>query len=318
LPARGAIAARFVVQCELVPHGSPKPSVLVTACGSVAAALRRGTGMTSRKRNATATSTIMPLPSRAARLVAAVAACSSSAAACAADPGDAPKQDAAIISGGDASPDVGGDPFDAGVDGGRGGEDSAVSPVDVAVADVANEAGAEVGGGSDAGVVDAPPDVASCPTCPLVVEYMTTVTTATAKDISPHLNLLNNGTSAQDLTVVTVRYWYTADGSTSQAFSCDYAAPAVGNCANVTATFVQMPQAKTNADHYMEVSFTGGSIPAGASTGDIQIRFHDTNYAVTFTQTNDYSFDATKTAYAQWSNITLYRSGTLVWGTEPQ
>ena len=35
----------------------------------------------------------------------------------------------------------------------------------------------------------------------------------------------------------------------------------------MTATFAQMPQAKTNADHYMEVSFTSGSIgPGGHSS----------------------------------------------------
>ena len=36
-----------------------------------------------------------------------------------------------------------------------------------------------------------------------------------------------------------------------------------------------------------------------------------------YTQTGDYSFDASKTNYTDWSNITLYRNGVLVWGTEP-
>jgi hypothetical protein len=198
-----------------------------------------------------------------------------------------------------------------------------VSPVDAAVAETAvtdvaavgNEAGSA--DAAEAGVADAPPEASTCATCPLVVQYMTPTTAASSQEIRPHLDLYNNGTSPQDLASLTVRYWYTADGSASQAFNCDYTA-LPSNCSGVSATFVQMPKATATADHYMEVSFTGGSIAPGANTGEIQLRFHDTNYAVTFTQTNDYSFDGTKTAYAQWSNVTLYRAGTLVWGTEPQ
>jgi cellulose 1,4-beta-cellobiosidase len=251
--------------------------------------------------------------------MAAVAACSSSAAACAADPGDAPKQDGAVIYGGDASFEVGGDPPEAGFDAGGGPVDSSQPSFDVAVADVAGDVAPEVAGGDvvETGAVDAPPDVASCATCPLVVAYMTPTASATSQEIRPHLDVTNNGTSPQDLSALTLRYWYTADGSSSQAFACDYAALPSG-CSQVAANFVQMPQPKTNADHYMEVSFSSGSIAPGGHTGEIQLRFHDTNYAVTFTQTNDYSFDASKAAYAPWDHVTLYRAGTLVWGTEPQ
>ncbi len=37
----------------------------------------------------------------------------------------------------------------------------------------------------------------------------------------------------------------------------------------------------------------------------------------TFDQTNDYSFDPTKTTFAPSTTVTLYQNGTLVWGTEP-
>jgi endoglucanase len=37
-----------------------------------------------------------------------------------------------------------------------------------------------------------------------------------------------------------------------------------------------------------------------------------------FTQTNDYSFGAGATQYADWNDVTVYRNGTLVWGVEPQ
>src|SRR5262249_27454903 len=35
------------------------------------------------------------------------------------------------------------------------------------------------------------------------------------------------------------------------------------------------------------------------------------------TEGNDYSYDATKTSFADWTKVTLYRNGTLVWGAEP-
>jgi hypothetical protein len=36
-----------------------------------------------------------------------------------------------------------------------------------------------------------------------------------------------------------------------------------------------------------------------------------------YDETNDYSFDATKTAFSDWNRVTLYRNGVLVWGIEP-
>jgi cellulose binding protein with CBM3 domain len=235
-------------------------------------------------------------------------------ASCAADPGDGPKSaDAASASSandslpGQTSP---ADVFDSG---------EAVDPTDSAATTPPAEAAAPAQAEASEGGTETPePEAAapepSCTTCPLVVQYMTPTTTATTQEIRPHFEIMNNGTSSQDLSALTLRYWYTADGSTSQAFDCDYA---LVGCSLVQATFVAMTTPTATADHYMEVSFTGGSVMAASGSGEIQTRFHDTNYAVTFTQTNDYSFNGSDAAYAQWSQVTLYRGGTLVWGVEP-
>jgi hypothetical protein len=268
----------------------------------------------------------MALVSRAARLAVVLAASASGVGACAADAGDAPKGDVPPSGEDGAALDQGADPFEASNEGSRvdtsvpfadgsGGGD-AVGETAFEASSVEAAPGGDAAGAPDGGGVDALPDVTACPTCPLVVEYATTTAAASSQEIRPHLDIVNHGTSAQDLASLTVRYWYTADGSASQAYACDYTALA-GGCGALSAQFVAMPQAKATADHYMEVAFASGSIAPGSHAGEMQLRFHDTAYAVTFTQANDWSFDGSKSAYAPWTNVTLYRSGTLVWGTEP-
>jgi hypothetical protein len=148
----------------------------------------------------------------------------------------------------------------------------------------------------------------------LAVEYVCGATAAMDAQLSPHLQIVNNGSSSVNLSTLTIRYYFTKDTCTgSLVLECDYAV--VGNT-NISGTFATTTG--MNADEYAEVSFksAAGSLAAGASTGEIQLRIHTADYC-TFNQANDYSFDPTKTSYTNWSNVTLYQSGTLVWGTEP-
>jgi hypothetical protein len=238
-------------------------------------------------------------------------------AGCAADPGDAPKsEDRPIPSASDAAiaPDAAGAEIPDAQVGGEGALDAgAVAEVGSAASDSSGESGSPDVGSSDGTAPDAPV-LSTCTLCPLVVEYMTPTTASTTGDIALHVEIANNGTSDENLSALTLRYWFTADGSASQAFACDYA---VVGCGDVQAKFAAMAAPAAAADHYLELSFRSGAIAAGASTGEIQARFHDSSYAVTFTQTNDYSFNAADTAYAPWNHITLYRGGTLVFGVEP-
>jgi Cellulose binding domain len=247
-------------------------------------------------------------------------------AACAADPGDPLK----IVSNASQSGSVseatsGGDNGSSGDgtppyqdDDGSGGDAAASSdgagPSEMPTQDGESQADARPSPGVDAAPAN-DATVASCLACPIELKYMTTTADAVTADVRPHYEIYNNGSSPQDLAMLTVRYYYTADGSTQQAYACDYAQ--IG-CGSIQATFATIAPAQATADHYIELSFTAGSIPAGGSTGEIQIRFHDSNYQVMFTQTNDYSFNAALTQYSDWNNVTVYRSGALVWGVEPQ
>jgi mannan endo-1,4-beta-mannosidase len=148
----------------------------------------------------------------------------------------------------------------------------------------------------------------------LVVQYKAQNSSPTDNTISPFFNIKNNGTSAVGLSTLKLRYYFTKDGSQALNFWTDWAQ--IGS-SNVQGAFVNA--SGTGTDTYLEISFTSGagSIAAGGQSGEIQTRFAKSDWA-NFNETGDYSFDATKnTAYVDWSRVTLYQNGTLVWGTEP-
>src|SRR5262247_1759010 len=132
--------------------------------------------------------------------------------------------------------------------------------------------------------------------------------------IKPHFNIVNGGTTTVPLSELTIRYWYTNDGSQPQVYDCDFASR---GCSNISASFVTIP-AVTGANTYLQLSFSAGagSLTAGQQSGEIQTRLHSQNWS-NYTEGNDYSYDATKTSFADWTRVTLYRNGTLVWGAEP-
>src|SRR5262249_17936789 len=68
---------------------------------------------------------------------------------------------------------------------------------------------------------------------------------------------------------------------------------------------------------YLEVGFkaAAGSLAAGANSGEIQTRFNRadfTNYA----EGDDYSH-GTQSTFIDWTKVTVYLAGRLVWGKEP-
>jgi aryl-phospho-beta-D-glucosidase BglC (GH1 family) len=154
-----------------------------------------------------------------------------------------------------------------------------------------------------------------CYGCGFKLQYQAGDTSASPNQITPHFKIFNNSGTTVPVSQFTIRYWYTNEGGKAQSSACDYAA--VG-CANVVNSFIQLVYPKTGADTYMEVGFTAGagSVASGANTAEIQLRFNKTDFS-TYTQTGDYSFDPTKTAYTDWERVTLYRNGGLVWGVEP-
>lgn len=136
---------------------------------------------------------------------------------------------------------------------------------------------------------------------------------ASANQIGATIAVVNRGTTAVDRSTVTARYWFTGDTANAnyQVF-CDWA---VVGCANVRATVVKLPAGRPGADAYLQVSFAAGTLAAGASTGDIQLRVAKSDWS-SFNQADDHSYRVSS-ALTDFDRVTAYTGGTLAWGVEP-
>ncbi|WP_338539833.1 X2-like carbohydrate binding domain-containing protein [Paenibacillus tundrae] len=152
------------------------------------------------------------------------------------------------------------------------------------------------------------------PTGDLTIQAFNGNTSSSTNGISPKFKLINSGNSAIQLSDVKLRYYYTIDGEEAQTFWSDWAS--VGS-ANVTSKFVKLATPVAGADHYLEVGFTSaaGTLNAGQNA-EIQARFSKNNWS-NYNQSNDYSFKASGTQFANHEQITGYVGDELVWGIEP-
>lgn len=148
----------------------------------------------------------------------------------------------------------------------------------------------------------------------LVVKMYNGNTQDSINTISPRIQLENNSNQAIDLSKVKIRYYFSADGSQTNNFWCDWSA--VGS-ENITYNFVKLSPAVGKQDYYVEIGFktNAGKLEAGKSI-EIQCRIAKNDWS-NYSQFNDYSFLKDATAYQRWGQITAYLSGELVWGKEP-
>ena len=71
---------------------------------------------------------------------------------------------------------------------------------------------------------------------------------------------------------------------------------------------------RTGADEYLLVGFQPYTL-AGYSSGAMMLGFYKTDWTV-LNEVDDYSY-GTGTDYTDWTKVTVYQGGTLIWGTEP-
>ncbi|MEN9309372.1 MAG: hypothetical protein RL173_3304, partial [Fibrobacterota bacterium] len=135
----------------------------------------------------------------------------------------------------------------------------------------------------------------------LKVMYKVGDASATDNTIRPLLQIVNSSNTAVSLSDVTIRYWYKNEQTRGQSYWCDWSP--IG-CANIVGNYKGLSVSVPGADGYMEIGFKTGtaSLAAGAST-EIQSRITRVDWS-NHTETGDWSYDATKTAYADWANVT--------------
>ncbi|WP_199551682.1 cellulose binding domain-containing protein [Streptomyces sp. N35] len=144
----------------------------------------------------------------------------------------------------------------------------------------------------------------------LKVQYKTSDTSATDNAIRMSLQLVNTGSSSRSLNGVEIRYWF-SDPASSYTTWCDWAQMGCSQLAHSVAANGSVP----GADHYLKVTPTSGTLAAGASSGDIQLRLHRADWSP-FNEADDYSH-GTASSYADAPKIGVYADGELLWGTAP-
>jgi hypothetical protein len=133
------------------------------------------------------------------------------------------------------------------------------------------------------------------------------------------LRLENRGSTAVDLSTITLRYWLSSDGLplSGWVLECYWMSEAHGGCGNVLegtgeAVAHSVNTGDPTADTYIEIAFVGQTLNGG---DEVQLNFdiHQTDWA-DLNKANDYS---TTTVAGYTDTITVYQSGQLVWGVEP-
>lgn len=155
----------------------------------------------------------------------------------------------------------------------------------------------------------------------LTLEYRNTCTNATNNTsttcdntinnvIAPNLIINNNSNEGVNYENLSIRYWFTSADNKDFNFICDWA--------QFGTEFVNGNYSTAQGFDYLELTFDAqaGNLAKNSNSGQINTRFNKTNWT-NFDQADDYSFDLTKSEYAEHDRVTLYKNGTLVYGIEP-
>ncbi|HJT24812.1 MAG TPA: malectin domain-containing carbohydrate-binding protein [bacterium] len=149
------------------------------------------------------------------------------------------------------------------------------------------------------------------------VQLLSGVTSDTTNSPHPQIQIVNTGTGPLNLNNVTVRYWFNCDctNQTLQAW-VDWAG-LMPNGTSVTGNVAVSvhPTSLGGQTDYVLYSFTGNMVLQPGQSINVQSRFNKSDWS-NMTQSNDWSFAPT-TSYTDWTQVTGYMSGSLVWGKEP-
>ncbi|MDP4179959.1 MAG: cellulose binding domain-containing protein [Bacillota bacterium] len=153
-------------------------------------------------------------------------------------------------------------------------------------------------------VVSNPPST----TGPIKIQYKCNETGNSSSSVRFSFNVVNTSNKEVSLDDLVVRYWYTREGPLGwESFNCDYSEKTPKT--SVTGTFY-------NIYRYLDIRLGSGTIPAGGTSGEFQIRWSYGDSS-SINQANDYSFTPSINSLTDYMKMSLYLKGDLIWGTEP-
>ena len=134
--------------------------------------------------------------------------------------------------------------------------------------------------------------------------------------ITNNITVKHNGGDDIDLSKLSIRYYYTKEGSASESFNCDHAsmqlnvAPYYLPCTDIVeGKIVTMTNPKTNASSYLEITFNSNDGFVEGASLLINTRMFKGDWS-NYDQSNDYS-------YGNANRITVYYDNALIYGIEP-
>lgn len=139
---------------------------------------------------------------------------------------------------------------------------------------------------------------------------------ASSNTISNNIQLTHSSGADLDLSKLSIRYYYTKEGSAAETFHCDTAsvnynrAPWYASYLSVVSgTINRMNPTKTNADSYIEIKLNTTDAFSAGCVLTINTRLNKNDWSV-YNQANDFSYNDS-------THVAVYYNGVLVLGVEP-
>jgi len=154
------------------------------------------------------------------------------------------------------------------------------------------------------------------------VLYLVMIANPSSAYVECELHAKNSGASSAPVSALKVRYYFTDEVHKTPQLIINWShvttAGANGDL-TVTPAIVPLVPTATGADTYIEFGLSSGhpTLATGESA-DFSFRMNGPNPATDiYTQSNDYSFDSSKTVLAIWDHVVLVQNGTVIWGAPP-
>jgi Cellulose binding domain len=156
----------------------------------------------------------------------------------------------------------------------------------------------------------------------LSILYKVEVQQTTSAYVGCQLSITNSGTGAPQVSALRARYYFTDEVHLTPQLKINWSHISTsGPNTDVTVTYAFAPvvPAAPGADTYIEFSFSSAHPLLGPGESAVfswQMQGPDPSKNL-YNQTNDYSFDSSKTSLASWERVLLLQNGSVVWGRSP-